>query len=177
MLFHVAQYTWPGLTMPPAIVPQKLHVCAIAATGLPRDSEFRTEGAAMRLIRGLLVIAVLVGSLWALFGRGNPGGISDAKYSEFKRLAPPKLLYSCVRKPAPEVLLQWERECWATGRAACEDKLPEWIKAGTRIEVEFAASAANGTYEELLEVAKHNCATKVENMATGEFKVLEASQR
>ena len=131
----------------------------------------------MKLIRGLLVVAVLVGSLWALFGRGNPGGISDAKYSEFKRSSPPKFLYSCTRKPAPEVLLQRERECWATGRAACEDKLPEWVKAGTRTEVAFVASAANGTYEKLLEDAKRNCATKVENMAPGEFKVLEASER
>ena len=49
-------------------------------------------------IAGPVMIVALLIALWVLFVRGNPGGIPDAEYAKFKRLAPPKLLYSCTRK-------------------------------------------------------------------------------
>jgi hypothetical protein len=60
-------------------------------------------------------------TLWALV-RGNPGGISDAQYSEFSRLAPPKLLYSCTRKRTQESLLREIHESANSGRSGCDQK-------------------------------------------------------
>lgn len=34
-----------------------------------------------------------------LSGCGNPGGISDADYKEYKELGAPKILYSCLEMP------------------------------------------------------------------------------
>jgi hypothetical protein len=130
----------------------------------------------VRSLIGPIVIVVFLAALWALITRGNPGGISDAKYSEFKQLPPPKLLYSCTRKPTRESLLRGQQECMQTGRAGCEEKAYESGAMKSETEVEFVAGPRTSGYENLLQKAKNQCATNRGDMGGGEFKVLEASK-
>jgi hypothetical protein len=130
----------------------------------------------MRVIRGLFVVVVLMGALWALFARGNPGGISDARYAQFQRMAPPKLLYSCTRKPTPESFLPQARECWKSGRAGCDEKVHEWVEAAIETSVDFVSGPGTSSYDQMLRDAMRSCARQVRNMAPGEFKVLEADK-
>ena len=130
----------------------------------------------MRVIRGLFLCIVIVAALWVLIPHGNPGGISDAKYSRFERLAPPKVLYSCTRKPTRESLVGRVRACIDTGRAGCEQELDQWVEAGTETVVDFEAGSTTSTYDEVLQQAKRNCKSNVGNMGPGEFEVLEADE-
>lgn len=130
----------------------------------------------MRAIVGPLLIVALLVALWALFVRGNPGGITDARYSEFTQLAPPKLLYSCTRKPTPEALLRQARECAQSGRAGCDQKAYESGEAETETTVEFVGSQGESTYDELLQEAKQNCTETLGDMGDGKLKVLEAHE-
>lgn len=130
----------------------------------------------MRPIVGPLVIAVLLAALWALFVRGNPGGISDAKYSQFKQLAPPKLLYSCTRKPTSAALLQQARECAQSGRAGCDQEAYQSGESQYATVVEFVGGKGTSTYNELLQGAKRNCAENLGDMGSGRLKVLEANK-
>lgn len=129
----------------------------------------------MRAILGPLVIVGLLVALWAMFMRGNPGGISDSRYAQFSRLAPPKLLYSCTRKPTAETVTRKARECGASGRSGCDQEAYDWREASTETTVEFASGAGQSTYDELLREAKRNCATTRGSMGDGELKVLEAA--
>jgi hypothetical protein len=129
----------------------------------------------MRPIVGPLVIVVLLAALWVLFVRGNPGGISDAKYSEFKQLAPPKLLYSCTRKPTSEALLRQARECAQSGRAGCDQEAYESGESQNATVVEFIGGRGTSTYNELLQDAKRNCAENIGDMGSGKLEVLEAN--
>ncbi|MGB7741018.1 MAG: hypothetical protein WBM03_18055 [Steroidobacteraceae bacterium] len=128
----------------------------------------------MRRIVGPLVIVGLLAALWMLFLRGNPGGISDARYSEFKQLAPPKLLYSCTRKPTSEALLQQARECAQSGRAGCDQEAYESGEAENATVVEFVGGQRTSTFDELLRGAKRSCAENLGSMGDGKFEVLEA---
>ena len=130
----------------------------------------------MRKLVGPLVIVVFLAALWALFKGGNPGGISDAKYSEYRQLAPPKLLYSCTRSPSRETLVQRTRECMKSGRAGCDEEVNEWGAATTETTIEFAGGSPSSTYEQLLEESKQNCSTTVGSMGRGEIKVLESNK-
>ncbi len=130
----------------------------------------------MRAIAGPLMIVALLVALWMLFVRGTPGGISDAKYEEFKRLAPPKLLYSCTRKPTPESLMRQTRECAQSGRSGCDQKAYESGEAETVTTVEFVGSRGESTYDEVLQEAKRNCAEDLGDMGGGKLEVLEAHQ-
>ena len=130
----------------------------------------------MRVIPGLSVVAVSALALWTLFPRGNPGGLSDAKYSQFKRAAPPKLVYSCVRKPTRESFLREEKACLKTGRASCDEKVRELIEAGTRTEFDFVAGLGTSTYDTLLQEARRECSRTDGSTEPGEFKVLEADK-
>lgn len=128
----------------------------------------------MKVIRGLLAIVVLMGALWALFARGNPGGISDGQYAQFKRMAAPKLLYSCTRRPTPESFLPQARECWTSGRAGCDEKVHEWVEAAAETSVDFVSGRGSLSYDQLQRDAERTCARQVRNMGPGEFTVLEA---
>jgi len=130
----------------------------------------------MRPIVGPLVIVVLLAALWVLFVRGNPGGISDAKYAEFKQLAPPKLLYSCTRKPTSEALLRQARECAQSGRAGCDQEAYESGESKNATVVEFIGGRGTSTFNELLQDAKRNCAESLGDMGDGKLKVLEATK-
>lgn len=130
----------------------------------------------MRRILGPLVIVGFLVALWAVFSHGNPGGISDAKYSEFKRLAPPKILYSCTRKPTRESLVRRQQECMQTGRAGCEENAYESGEMNSETDVEFVAGQRTFTYNELLQDARKNCAATKSGMGGGEFKVLEEAK-
>lgn len=123
---------------------------------------------------GPLVIVVLLVALWALFVRGNPGGLSDAKYAAFKQLAPPKLLYSCTRKPSPEWLVQQTRECAQSGRAGCEEKVNESVEAATVTVVEFVGGRTASSYDELLRRARQDCGQGTGHLGSGKLVVLEA---
>lgn len=130
----------------------------------------------MRFVIGPIVVLVFLFALWHLFSRGNPGGVSDAKYTEFKQLAPPRILYSCTRRPTRESLLQRQRECMDSGRAGCVEDASEWGEATTATTVEFVGGRENSAYDKLLEDARADCATNRGGMGNGEFQVLEANK-
>ena len=130
----------------------------------------------MKVIRTVIVGAMFLAALWMLFVRGNPGGVSDAKYSEFRKIGSPKLLYSCTRKPTPESFLPKQRECWKSGRAGCEQAVSEWVDAGTTTTVDVVSGLGAASYDELLMEAKRGCARGVGDMQPGEFKILEADK-
>lgn len=131
----------------------------------------------MRAIRGPVLIAAFLVALWMVFVAGNPGGITNAKYSRFKQLAPPKLLYSCTRTPTSEALLRRARACADSGRSGCELKVYEEGKAETETVVEFIGSRGASTYDELLEEARRDCAESVADMGNGKLEVLEAVKK
>jgi hypothetical protein len=128
----------------------------------------------MRAIVGPLVIVGLLVTLWALFVRGNPGGISDAQYSEFSRLAPPKLLYSCTRKRTQEALLREIQECANSGRSGCDLKAYETGESEAQSVVEFVSGQGISAYDALLRDARLNCGTESGSMAGGTLIVLES---
>lgn len=130
----------------------------------------------MRFIGGLFLCIVFLAALWVLVPHGNPGGISDARYSQFKRISPPKLLYSCTRKPTRESFIPEERACRKTGRAGCDQEVDRLVEARTETQVDFVAGQGTSTYDELLQEAKRKCKGNVENMEPGELRVLEADK-
>lgn len=130
----------------------------------------------MRVLPGLTVGIMSAAALWALFAHDNPGGMSDAKYSRFNSAAPPKLLYSCTRKPTRESLAPQLRACIDTGRAGCAEKVDEWVETGSTTEVDFVAGSGTSTYDELLQTARHKCSAHVGNLGSGEFEVIESDQ-
>lgn len=129
----------------------------------------------MRAILGPLVIVALLVALWFRFFGGNPGGISDAEYSKFKLLAPPKLLYSCTRKPTSDALLQMRKECAKSGRSGCEQKAFEFGEAKTETVVQFVGGPETSTYDELLRDARRKCAEDSGSMGGGILRVLESN--
>ena len=130
----------------------------------------------MRAIVGPLVIVALLVVLWMQLFSGNPGGFSDAQYSRFKTLAPPKLLYSCTRKPTSDALLRQTRDCAKSGRSGCEQKAYESGQAETATMVEFVGGAETSTYDELLRDARRKCAEDSGSMGDGKLAVLEAEK-
>ena len=131
----------------------------------------------MKAIAGPLLLAALVVACWAFFIRGNPGGISDAKYAEFKQLASPRILYACTRKPTSESLLQEERECAQIGRSGCEQEAYDKAEAGAETVVEFIGNTGTSTYDQLLRDARHACGRNVGNMGGGTLEVLQADKQ
>lgn len=130
----------------------------------------------MRAIFGPLVIVVLLVAVWALFFRGNPGGISDAKYAAFNQLDPPKVLYSCTRKPTPEWLVQQTRDCAQSGRSGCDQLVYDSIESQTETTVEFAQGQGTSTYDELLRSARQSCSQNIGKLGGGKLEVLEADK-
>ena len=131
----------------------------------------------MRAILGPLVFAAILFTLWVTFFSGNPGGISDERYARYKRLAPPKLLYSCTMKPTSEALLQQTRECAKSGRAGCEQKSYEAGEAETENVVEFVGGDGTATYNDLLRAATATCAQDRGNVGNGKIAVLESQKK
>jgi hypothetical protein len=130
----------------------------------------------MRAILGPLVIVVLLVALWFRYFGGNPGGISDAEYSKFKMLAPPKLLYSCTRKPTSDALLRLRKECAKSGRSGCEQKAYEFGESETATVVGFVGGQETSTYDELLRDARRKCAEDSGSMGNGVLTVLESNK-
>jgi len=130
----------------------------------------------MRAIFGPLMIVALLVALWAILFRGNPGGVSDARYAAFERAASPKLLYSCTRTPTREAILQRTRECAKLGRARCEEEANAWAEAARESAVEILAGDGTSTYDELLREARRRCAADRGGMGPGELKVLQAKK-
>src|SRR5512137_591528 len=111
----------------------------------------------MRAIRGPFLIVAAAVAIWALLLRGNPGGISDARYAQFKGASSPKVLYSCTRTPARKAFSTEERECLKTGRSNCDAKIDDMVKAGTKVNVDFVAGDGVSTYDQLLREARQAC--------------------
>jgi len=130
----------------------------------------------MRAIVGPLVIVACLVALWLNFSPGKPDGISDAQYSQFKRMAPPKLLYSCTRKPTRESLVPQVKACARTGRAGCEEEINESSAAHAQTTVYFVGGTGDSTYSDLLRNAKSDCFANSGTMGRGEFKILESSE-
>jgi hypothetical protein len=130
----------------------------------------------MRKIIGPLAIVAIVVALWEIFSPGKPDGITDAQYSQFRRLAPPKLLYSCTRKPSPESLVRQVRECARTGRAGCEQEVNESAARRAETTVYFVGGMGASTFSQLLQNAKRDCAAESATMGRGELVILEARE-
>ncbi len=122
------------------------------------------------------MIAALLVALWVMFSSGKPDGISDAQYSQFRQLAPPKLLYSCSRKPTRESLVPQVRKCAETGRAGCEQEVYESGEARVETTVNFVSGTGTSTYSELLKNAKSSCFADSGAKGRGEFKILESDE-
>lgn len=146
------------------------------ASGIVETPETSWGMLLMRAIFGPLVIVALLAAIWAMFFRGNPGGISDAKYGQFKQLAPPKLLYSCTRKPTPEALIQQTRDCAQSGRSGCDQIVYESVESQTRKTVEFVGGQGASSYDELLREARLDCAGEIAKVGSGTIEVLEAEK-
>ena len=128
----------------------------------------------MKTISGPLVLAAFAITSWGLFLRGNPAGLTDANYSKFKNLSPPKLLYSCTRTPTREAFVSEVRECLKTGRSNCESEIDDLVKAGTKTEVEFVAGES--TYDQLLKEVRANCIMTSGRKETIEFRIIESEE-
>ena len=128
----------------------------------------------MKVIRALFVVALIAAALWVLVPHGKPSGISDVKYSRFERLPPPKLLYSCTRKPTRQSFSREQHACFDSGRVGCDEAVDKLIVAGTKTSVDFEASQGTSTYAELVEKAKRDCRMNINGMEPGEFVILEA---
>ena len=130
----------------------------------------------MRAIRGPLLFVAAAVAIWAIFLRGNPGGISDARYARFKGASSPKVLYSCTRTPTRGAFSRDERACLKTGRSNCEAKIDELVKAATKTSVDFVAGAGMSTYDQVLMEARQSCGKGVGSTETVEFRILEAEK-
>ncbi len=102
-----------------------------------------------------------------LSGCGNPGGISDAEYDEYKQLGAPKILYSCKSKSEaiPIKLMQYCIDKPMTGECSKESM----EKAKTEANVSYVAGVGPlATYNKILQDSQKAC--------EGEFKILESKQ-
>ena len=130
----------------------------------------------MRAIRGPLLFVAAAVAIWALFLRGNPGGISDARYARFQGASPPKVLFSCTRTPTRKAFITEERKCLKTGRSNCEAEIDDMVKAGTKVNVDFVAGDGISTYDQLLREAKQTCNKAIGSEEVVEFRILEAEK-
>jgi hypothetical protein len=130
----------------------------------------------MRGVRGPMLFVAAAVAIWALFLRGNPGGISDARYAQFKGASPPKVLYSCTRTPTRKAFITEERDCLKTGRSNCEAKIDDMVKAGTKVNVDFVAGDGMSTYDQLLMEARRSCSKAFGSTEAVEFRILEAEK-
>jgi len=130
----------------------------------------------MRAIRGPLLFVAAAVAIWALFLRGNPGGISDARYAQYKGASPPKVLYSCTRTPTRKAFITEWRDCLKTGRSSCEARIDDMVKAGTKVNVDFVAGDRMSTYDQLLIEARRSCSKAYDSTEAVEFRILEAEK-
>ncbi len=130
----------------------------------------------MRAILGpLVVIGILVG-LWVFVIDQNPGGLTDARYSQYQQLSAPKLLYSCTRKPTNEARLRKTRECTKAGRAGCEQEGHDWGESKVETTVDFVNGEEGSTEQDLLQEAKRYCTRNTGDMGDGQIEVLKSSE-
>ncbi len=113
----------------------------------------------------------ICGTFFLLSACGNPGGISDADYAEYKQLGAPKILYSCSK--TEEITATADCLFYQKKSNPIEECMklsnPEKLVKHTEIKVGYAAGVGmNATYNKLLSDAKAGC----EN----EFAVLESKQ-
>ncbi len=108
---------------------------------------------------------LLISSIFLLSSCGNPGGISDEGYDEYKQLGPPKILYSCIntaRMTKPGECMQ-----------AILDNTPLPSKCKSKETKEeahisyVAGVGAMATYNKLLADSRTACESKVN---TSDFK-------
>jgi hypothetical protein len=130
----------------------------------------------MRAIRGPLLFILAAVALWAIFLRGNPGGISDARYARYQGASPPKVLFSCTRTPTRKAFYREEKDCLKTGRSNCEAKIDELVKAATKTNVDFVVGDGISTYDQLLREAKQTCNKAIGSEEVVEFRILEAAK-
>jgi hypothetical protein len=130
----------------------------------------------MRAIRGPLLFAAAAIAIWAIFLRGNPGGIADARYARYQGASPPKVLFSCTGTPTRKAFSREEKNCLKTGRSNCEARIDELVKATTKTNVDFVAGAGMSTYDQVLMEARRSCVKGVGSTETVEFRILEAEK-
>lgn len=112
------------------------------------------------IVASVLVIANLAGC-------GNPGGISDIEYAEYKQLGAPKLLHSCTTTSDSNAMKQLIQCISHRSDDNCSESALE--KAKTQVVVGYVAGVgALTTYNKLLGDAQEKC--------TGKFEVLESAK-
>lgn len=124
------------------------------------------------------VSLAILGAHLLLAGCSNPGDISDDDYEEYKRLAGPKILYSCTSaEEAREYCERIFRDSTITSFSDYSKELQKNVidscveEQDGESKVDVGYSAAKGmavTYNMLLEKAETGC--------SGEFKILESEK-
>lgn len=123
---------------------------------------------------------IIIFSLLLLAGCGNPGGVSDSTYAEFKELGAPKILFSCTRTPtidAQAVLNCMKNDLGPTKENACLDQAKSAANVPV-IDVAFVAGVGPGaTYNKILNDAKSKCESVSPLLfSDAKFNVLEKQQ-
>lgn len=108
-------------------------------------------------------------SLFTLTACGNPSGISDAEYAEYKELGAPKILYACIKVEWPKAEMMRSMDCININDQRLKDACIKEVNTDEKpvAHVGFTAGVgANVTYNKLLNDAKAGC--------DGTFKILES---
>lgn len=105
----------------------------------------------------------------ALTSCGNPGGISDKDYAEYKRLGAPKLLYSCNKGKSMKSQIDELGKCMGLEDPSKQSRCMKDMDDKIEDDVETAYVAGVGvavTYNKILRDAESSC--------KGVFKILES---
>jgi len=110
---------------------------------------------------------------------GNPGGISDADYAEYKELSAPKFLYTCtVDARFSAAGLKVMQKCLQI------DDLPKQFECMDQFEDEIPIVITNyiarvgggSTYNKMLIEAKEECENIGDGATIGELEILDSEK-
>jgi hypothetical protein len=97
-----------------------------------------------------------------LAGCGNPGGLSDAQYNEYKQLGAPKILYSCTTTSDGNNARQ-SMECLGLGQTSGRCSESSLEKAKTRVNVGYVAGVGPlSTYNKIIQDLQAECPGKLD---------------
>jgi hypothetical protein len=93
---------------------------------------------------------------------GNPGGISDTSYKEYKELGAPKILYSCsIGSPDSQALINCRSSDLAAEKACSKELFGKGENPIVTVHT-IAGVGVNATYNKILGEAKMGCSGKIE---------------
>ena len=107
----------------------------------------------------LINISALTACCLLISGCGNPGGISDKDYEEYRQLAAPKILYSCAEL-STKTSVNVEKCLENPNASYCTQDLVE-----TKVNVRLQAGVGRGvTYNSLLRDVQVSCSGEFERL-------------